>query len=211
LLSTQARYEFHVSRPSAKNAAASTNDNVVLRFEAGAANTDGTQPVTFTYLRDGAVIGQHVGSTTSMANSRLNTNTSNTNNSATIGTDTFTYFVGSRADTFHFDVIRYFQVRNFAARRFFGGSGGIGEPIPPAYLESNCKGQAFLGGVAAAGGTPELDGDDVNLFNPADCAPDFTKNYNVTAIVVKAPIAALRSVGGAENIFDSWSTISIPQ
>ena len=29
------------------------------------------------------------------------------------------------------------------------------------------------------------DGDVINLWNPPSCAPDFTKNYNVTAIVMK--------------------------
>lgn len=209
LLSTQARYEFHVSRPAAKNSPASTSDNVVLRFEAGAADASGVQPVTFTVLKDGAVIGSHSGATTSMPNSRLNTTAKLTTNTATVGADTFTYFIGSRADTFHFDVIRYFQVRNFAARRFFG-AGTAGEPIPPAYLEANCKGQAFLANILNPG-SDAVDGDGVNLFNPPSCAPDFTKNYNVTAIVLKAPITAFRSAGGAENIFDSWSTISIPQ
>jgi len=46
----------------------------------------------------------------------------------------------------------------------------------------------------------------VNLWNPPSCAPDFTKNYNVTAIVMEIPIASL---GG--TVFDTWSTISVKQ
>ena len=53
-------------------------------------------------------------------------------------------------------------------------------------------------------GTPDTDADKVNLFNPPTCAPDFTKNFNVTSITLNVPLADL---GGA--IFDTWSTISV--
>jgi len=36
------------------------------------------------------------------------------------------YFIGPRADSFAFDVVRFFQVRAFLASRFFGGTGGNG-------------------------------------------------------------------------------------
>lgn len=205
LLSTQARYEINVARPSGKGGKSATTPNVTFRFEGGAANENGVQPVTFTVLVDGAVIGSHTGATTPINIAKSNTGL--TNNSATINGQTYTYYVGARADTFHFDVIRYFQVRNFAANRFFGGPGGIGN-ASAALPANNCKGQGFLGGIL---GAPEGDNDDVNLFNPPSCANDFTKNYNVTAIVLKAPLAALRSAGGAETVFDTWSTINIPQ
>ena len=85
------------------------------------------------------------------------------------------------------------------------GVGGIGSTT--AYLGPNCEGDAFLGGIL---GTPETDGDNVNLWNPPSCAPDFTKNQNVTAIAVNIPIASL---GGAtvNPIFDTWSTISVKE
>jgi hypothetical protein len=126
-----------------------------------------------------------------------------TNNTATIDGSTFRYFVGARQDGFHFDVIRYFQVRAFAAARFFGGTGGLGDST--AGLEANCRGDAFL---SVLGGGDD-DADDVNLFNPPSCAPDFTKNYNVTAITVDLPVAALQDSG--EVVFDTWSTISLPR
>ena len=99
------------------------------------------------------------------------------------------------------DVQRFFQVRAFLAGRFFGGAGGTGDPDAP--LAANCKGQALLNGILNGA---EGDGDEVNLFNPPECAPDFTKNYNVTAIVLNVPIADL---GG--TVFDTWSTISVAQ
>ena len=74
---------------------------------------------------------------------------------------------------------------------------------PAAPLAPNCKGQGLLNGIL---NSPEGDGDEVNLFNPPECAPDFTKNYNVTAIVLNVPIADL---GG--TVFDTWSTISVAQ
>ena len=70
---------------------------------------------------------------------------------------------------------------------------------PNAGLAPNCRGDQFIGAENGAS-----DGDTINLFNPPSCAPDFTKNYNVTAIVLNVPIAQL---GG--TIFDTWSTISV--
>jgi hypothetical protein len=56
-------------------------------------------------------------------------------------------------------------------------------------------------------GASDPDLDDVNLFNPPSCAPDFTKNLNVTAIVLNVPKAFL----GGGDIYDTWSTISVAQ
>ncbi len=47
-------------------------------------------------------------------------------------------------------------------------------------------------------------------FLPALQAKDFTHNYNVNAIVVRVPIAALQSQA-KETVFDVWTTISIPK
>jgi hypothetical protein len=202
-LNTNARYEFHVSNVATKTTAATFAENFVFRFEAAAPDATGAQAITMTILKDGVVQGTpHTGSSTSFGNSKAGTITTNTGEEGGIS---FKYFIGQRADSFTFDVVRFFQVRSFLADRFFGGAGGTSGNAG-ATLAPNCKGQAFLAGVPAAGGTPEVDGDDVNLFNPPSCAPDFTKNYNVTAIVLNVPIANL---GGA--IFDTWSTISVAQ
>jgi hypothetical protein len=202
-LSENARYEFHVTKVATRAAASNTTEDFIFRVEAGAPTAAGTQPLTLTVLSGGTtVVGTHTGTSTAFTASKANTITTNT---ATIGTFTgIRYFVGQRADGFHFDVQRFFQVRDFLAQRFFGGAGGIGNADASVYPGPNCEGDAFLGGIPAAGGTPELDGDDVNLWNPPSCAPDFTKNYNVTSIAINIPIAAL---GG--SIFDTWSTISV--
>jgi len=205
-MSTKARYEFHVSKAAARTAMPTAKDDYLFRFEASAPDMSGVQMVTLTVLKDGQVMGTQTGMTTGFAASKSNAVT--TNNS-TIGGNAIKWFIGQRADSFHFDVVRFFQVRTFLASRFFGGAGGNGDPT--ASLADNCRGDHFLanlmpGGAAAneAGGQP--DADVINLFNPPSCAPDFTKNLNVTAIVMNVPIAML---GG--SIFDTWSTISVPE
>jgi hypothetical protein len=97
--------------------------------------------------------------------------------------------------------VRFFQVRTFLAARFFGGAGGNGDAT--ASLAPNCRGDALL----ALGGEQDPDDDVVNLWNPPSCAPDFTKDLNVTAIALNVPIAAL----GGGSVFDTWSTISIAE
>lgn len=207
-LSTNARYEFHVSRADSRTSAPTGASDVVLRFEAtGAPSASGVQPITMTVIADGDEVGSHDGETTSFAASKAGDITAN---EATIGGDDYTYFVGMRQDSFHFDVIRFFQVRAFLAARFFGGAGGNGDPT--AGLADNCRGDKFLanllpGGVAANEAGGASDGDVLNLFNPPTCAPDFTKNYNVTSIAVNLPIEAL----GGDTVFDTWSTISVAQ
>lgn len=196
-LSPNARYEFHVTKVATRNTAVSGQDDFVFRFEAGAPNAQGTQSITLTILKDGAVVGTHTGNSTAFAASKANTVVTNTGAQGGIN---FQYFVGQRADSFHFDVIRFFQVRAFLADRFFGNAGAANpNAAAPA---ANCRGDAFL----ALGGEANPDADVVNLWNPPSCAPDFTKNHNVTAIVLNVPIAQLGS-----TIFDTWSTISVLQ
>lgn len=206
-LSTQARYEFHVSKAATRTAMPTAKDDYVLRVEAQAPDMTGTQMLTLTVLKDGQVMGTATGASTGFGASQANTVVTN---NASIGGNSIKWFVGQRADSFHFDVVRYFQVRSFLAGRLFGGAGGNGDAT--AGLAPNCRGDKFLanllpGGAAAneAGGT--ADADVINLFNPPSCAPDFTKNLNVTAIVMNVPISML----GGGSIFDTWSTISVPE
>jgi hypothetical protein len=148
-------------------------------------------------FKDGEQVGTHKGATTTIGASKAGTITTNTGK---VGNIDVKYFVGPRADSFAFDVVRFFQVRTFLADRFFGGAAGKGNAA--ASLADNCRGDKFLGAEAGA-----PDGDAVNLFNPPSCAPDFTKNLNVTAIVLNVPIAALDDTA----IFDTWSTISVAE
>ena len=206
-LSTQARYEFHVSKAATRTSAPTAKDDYVFRIEAQAPDMTGTQMLTLTVLKDGQVMGTATGASTGFAASQSNTVTAN---NASIAGNGIRWFVGQRADSFHFDVVRFFQVRSFLAARLFGGAGGNGDAT--AGLGPNCRGDKFLanllpGGATAneAGGQP--DADVINLFNPPSCAPDFTKNLNVTAIVMNIPISML----GGGSIFDTWSTISVPE
>lgn len=206
-MSPNARYEFHVTKIGSRADAATGHDDFVFRFEAAAPNAAGVQAVKLTVLKDMggtlAEVGSVTGTTTDIANSKANTITTNTGSAGGITTK---WFIGQRADSFHFDVVRFFQVRSFLADRFFGG-GAPNKGNANATLANNCRGDQFLAlgdATKEAGGVP--DADVINLWNPPSCAPDFTKNLNVTAIVLNVKIAEL---GG--SIFDTWSTISVLQ
>lgn len=201
-LSTKARYELHVSKVASRTAKPTAQDDFMFRFEAGPADAGGVQPITLTVFKDGMALGTHAGMTTAIGPSKAGAITTNT---GTVGGIDVKYFIGPRADSFSFDVVRFFQVRAFLAQRFFGGPGGIGDAS--ATLAPNCRGDKFLalGPSGEAGGV--ADHDIINLFNPPSCAPDFTKNLNVTAIVLNVPIDQL----GGGKIFDTWSTISVSE
>jgi uncharacterized protein DUF4331 len=208
-MSTNARYEFHVTRAANKTAAPNVKDDFTFRFEAGAPDATGAQAVTLTMLdKDGNTIGTSTGMTTTIGASKAGQIVTNP---ATFNGKDAKWFIGPRADSFHFDVVRFFQVRAFLAQRFFGGGGGKGDAT--ASLADNCRGDKFLsvlGNPPTAGEAGGVsDGDLVNLFNPPSCAPDFTKNLNVTAIVLNVKIAALQAAG--ETVFDTWSTISVAE
>lgn len=196
-----ARYEFHVTKIATRGDAATGKDDYVFRFEAGAPDATNTQAVKLTVLKDSGgtltEVGNASGATTPYAKSKAGQPTTNT---TTEGTFTTKWFIGQRADSFTFDVVRFFQVRAFLADRFFGKGGNKGNAA--ATLAPNCRGDAFLGAEGPGG----ADADALNLWNPPSCAPDFTHGLNVTSIVLNVPIAQL---GG--SVFDTWSTISVPQ
>src|SRR4029079_15175209 len=175
-------------------------EDLVFRFEAGMPDPQGVQAITLTVLQNGTVVGTHSGMSTDFATSKANTAV--TTNTGMVGTMHVKWFVGMRAGSIHFDVIPFFQVRQFLANRFFGGAGGTGNA--GATIAPNCRGDTFLQGVLGTESNPDADG--VNLFNPPTCAPDFTKNYNVMSIALNVPIADL---GGA--VFDTWSTVTVKQ
>jgi hypothetical protein len=214
-LSTSARYEFHITKVASKTAVPAPKDDIVLRFEASPPTAAGTQFITLTVLKNGSIVGSHIGRSTDFPSSQADDPTDPANrtiveNVASIDGQSVHYFVGMRADSFFFDVNRFFQVRAFLVQRFFGGPGNTGLPICTtagqtgcATLAPNCEGDAFLQGVLGT----DSDLDKVNLFNPHTCAPDFTKNLNVTAIVANVPKALL----GGGDLYDTWSTISVRQ
>ena len=65
-LSTNARYEFHVTKVANKTAQPSAAEDYVFRFEAGAPNPAGVQSITLTVIRNGTVIGTHTGTSTDL-------------------------------------------------------------------------------------------------------------------------------------------------
>ena len=197
-MSTKARYEFHVSKVATRTTKPTGKDDYLFRFEAAAPDATGAQNVTLTVFKDGAMIGTSAGKTTTIGAPAIVTNTGKA------GAIDLKWFIGPRADSFAFDVVRFFQVRSFLASRFFGGAGGNGNAA--ATLANNCRGDAFLNNLATTP-APDTDDDKINLFNPPSCAPDFTKNLNVTAIVLNIPIAQLDDT----QIFDTWSTISVAE
>lgn len=200
-LSTNARYEFHVTKVASRTAKPVPQNDYVFRFEAKDPDAAGVQDITLTVFKDGSRSGAPViGKSTSFLASKANEAANLTVNTGDAGGIGVKWFVGMRADSFYFDVNRFFQVRAFLASRFFGGAGGNGNAT--ATLAANCEGDAFLQGI----GGVDPDGDVINLFNPPSCAPDFTKNLNVTAIVLNVPLDALDS-----TVFDTWSTISVKQ
>ncbi len=198
-LSPNARYELHVSTAASRTTAPTAADDYVFRFEASPPMPTGNQMITLTILANGTVVGTHNGMSTPFGASKANTVVTN---SGTVGSFDVDYFVGQRADSFYFDVNRFFEVRSFLAQRFFGGAGGTGDNT--ASLAPNCNGQSLTIPFSDAGGPP--DNDAVNLWNPPSCAPDFTKGLNVTAIVLNVSLASLSG-----TVFDTWSTISVKE
>jgi hypothetical protein len=202
-LNTLAHYEFHISKAASDSAtptpSATGADDYVFQFAAAAPDDTGAQAITLNLLEGGTAMGSAAGVSTTFANSQAGTTT---NNTGTVGGIPVTFFVGMRADAFTFDVIRFFQVRAFLAGVFFGGANGAPDPSLLGSLEPTCDGHTLLDGHASTS-----NGDIVHLFNPPVCAPDFTKNYNVIAIVLSIPISSL----GGGSIFDTWSIITVQQ
>ena len=223
--SSTARYSFHVTRVTDKKAGPTGSDDIELRFEFSAPDANNVQTITFTVIKGGSVVGTGTGTTTPLA-------ASPTVNTVSVGGVTYTFFAGLREDTFFFDVQRFFQVRDFLAHAFFGGVAATtplhafqtGSPTCDISSVDNTTQNYYLRGITGydtvTGSTPITPGnvgnflskgnlDPVHLFNPPDCAEDFTKNYNRNEIELQAPIAALQASG--ETVFDTWSTIFIPQ
>ena len=109
--STQAVYDFHVSRAGTNNdSTGTTNDNVILRFQFGAPNASKIQTITMTTIVDGVATGATGTAMTTPLGATP------TNNTLSIGANTFTVFAGLRADPFYFDVQSFFKWRaNVAA------------------------------------------------------------------------------------------------
>ena len=187
--SEKARYEFHIGRAASKSAAITTSDNVTMRFEFGPTDANFQQTITMTTIRDGV----STVTTADNAGNALRTTAAYGATGATVvakapkvmdltvNGSAIKLFAGHRADPFFFNVTGFFKMRLAAAN---------------AVTQSDYVAAAANNYLAAAGPTPLGD--------------DFTKNYNVSSIVVRMPIAWLQATA-ADTTFDSWTSISIPQ
>lgn len=125
--STNARYDFRISRVGTDKGAAVTGSNdVILRFEFGAP-VSGQQPITLTVIKDGVKTIK----TMTDASAPINTTTlaggsSEVNNAVTVDGQVLNIFAGLREDPFFFDVTAFFKFR--------AGAAGLGPaaPLPAA-------------------------------------------------------------------------------
>jgi hypothetical protein len=102
--STQARYEFMVSRVADKNATPTGTPDVTLRFQFSAPNANNQQPYKLTVIENGRSKGVIEGLTTPLKDQPAV-------NTATIGQSSLKVFAGLREDPFFFDVEQFFRVR----------------------------------------------------------------------------------------------------
>ena len=161
--STQAYYDLHISRSgTSKDVAATTNDDVILRFQFGAPDGSNQQAITVTSIVDGVptVISTKDGGG-SILTTAFSAAAAPVNSDITIGAHTLKVFAGLRKDPFFFDVTAFFRFRAAAAATN-GAVPVAGFAAFPTYTPN--------GAVAS----------------------DFTQSYNVNTIAVRVPIAFLQ-------------------
>lgn len=113
--STNARYEFKLSRVSDSNATPTGKEDITLRFEFGAPNAQNQQPIKFTTIKDGQEIVAQNLRTTPLSSDRPIVNEFGG------GDSKIAVFAGLREDPFFFDVEQFFRVR--------AGALGIGPKV----------------------------------------------------------------------------------
>ncbi len=200
--STNARYEFKISRVSNADDMAKGQTDTVLRFEFGAPNMQGQQEITVTSVS----YGFEEARTRSLDNNAIVTTPLGSeiiNNTVALGADdkTMTIYAGLREDPFFFDVEQYFRVRAGAAG--IGPAVGFREPgydftagynvnsivvrIPKAFLQGNTEAQVF--DVWATISVPDANGDWVQVERLARPA------INEGLVLTNDYLNALNSVG----------------
>ncbi len=130
--STNAYYEFHVSRVVNKDESPTGKQDVTLRFEFGKPQSNGQQGFQLTTLANGQRFGSAFGITTPLAPDPKSTPLVN---NITIGNSKIDVFAGLREDPFFFDVEQFFRVR--------AGAAGIGPAVgfrPPSQAIDFAKG-----------------------------------------------------------------------
>jgi hypothetical protein len=130
--STNARYEFKLTRVANKDATPTGQEDIIIRFEFGAPNDQQQQPVKMTVFKDGQTI-----SATSLVTTSLQAANAQRPivNQLSAGGSKLSVFAGLREDPFVFDVEQFFRVR--------AGALGIGPTVgfrPPAQAVDSFKG-----------------------------------------------------------------------
>jgi hypothetical protein len=126
--STNARYEFKLTRVADKDATPTGQEDVTLRFEFAAPNAQQQQQIKFTVIRDGKEI-----SATNLRTTALNEKA--VVNQLAANGSRISVFAGLREDPFFFDVEQFFRVR--------AGALGTGPAVgfkPPAQALDFAKG-----------------------------------------------------------------------
>lgn len=113
--STNARYDFRISRVGTNNGAAVTaNNDIILRFEFSAPNaTSKKQNITLTVYKDGQkTVKSVIDAGGAIETTPLAGAASPISNNITIDGQTLNVFAGLREDPFFFDVIGFFKFRS---------------------------------------------------------------------------------------------------
>ena len=161
--STQGVYDLHVSRVgTSKDVPATTNDEIIIRLQFAAPDTNNQQAMTLTTIVDGqqTVVSAKDGGGLILT-TPLTGAASPINSNVTINSHTLELFAGLRKDPFFFDVTAFFKFRAAAAATN-GALPVTGFSSFPVY-------------------TPN-----------GSTASDFTQNYNVNTIAIRVPIAFLQ-------------------
>jgi hypothetical protein len=103
--STNARYEFKLTRVADKEATPTGKEDITLRFEFGAPNNRNQQQIKFTAIKDGKQISAQNLRTTPLNSPKPIVNQLGTNGSR------IAVFAGLREDSHFFDVEQFFRVR----------------------------------------------------------------------------------------------------
>jgi hypothetical protein len=130
--STNARYEFKLTRVADKEATPTGQEDITLRFEFGAPNDRQQQQIKMTVIKDGQTTSATNLNTTSLLAANAQQPTVN---QLSTGGAKISVFAGLREDPFVFDVEQFFRVR--------AGALGIGPAVgfrPPAQAVDSFKG-----------------------------------------------------------------------
>jgi Domain of unknown function (DUF4331) len=104
--STNARYEFKLTRVANKDAAPTGQEDIILRFEFAPPNDRNQQQIKFTLIRDGREV-----SATNLSTTPINSEKPIVNQLSATSAAKIAIFAGLREDPFFFDVEQFFRVR----------------------------------------------------------------------------------------------------